>query len=269
MEDRFLSTWYRLRGLGLIALCLGLVWGGRMITEQKSVAVNSAGGGRELPVYCVQTDEKKAALTFDAAWGNEDTQTILKILQKYNVRASFFVTGGWVEHYPEDVKAIAAAGHDLGNHSQNHKNMSQLSTEEIRQEILTVDEKVKELTGSSMKLFRAPYGDYDNELIRAVKDCGYLPIQWDVDSEDWKNYGIESILEKVTAHKHLGNGSIILMHNGGEYTAMALESVIQRLQEQGYTLVPVSELVYWEDYSMDAEGRQIPKHPAKSASADF
>ena len=257
MNDKHLTAWYRLRGLGLLCLCSLLFFGGKWISEQKSVTVSSAVNGRELPVYCVQTNEKKAALTFDAAWGNEDTGTILKILEKYGVRATFFMTGGWVDNYPEDVKAIAAAGHDLGNLSQNHKNMSELSKEEIRQEIMTVHEKVKELTGTSMNLFRPPYGDYNNELIVTAKECGYLPIQWDVDSEDWKNYGVDSIIAKVTQHKHLGNGSIILMHNGADYTAMALETVIMNLQEQGYELVPVSELVQFENYHMDAEGRQI------------
>ena len=257
MNDKFLIAWYRLRGLGLICLCFLLFFGGTLILEKKSIPVSSAVDGRELPVYCVQTDEKKVALTFDAAWGNEDTETILRILQKYGVRATFFVTGGWVDNYPEDVKKIVAAGHALGNHSQNHKHMSELGTEEIRQEIMEVHEKVKKLTGISMNLFRPPYGDYDNELIVTVKEYGYLPIQWDVDSEDWKNYGIESIIAKVTKHKHLGNGSVILLHNGADYTAMALEMVITGLQDQGYDLVTVSELVYFENYRMDAEGRQI------------
>lgn len=147
-----------------------------------AVVVNSSVNGRNLPIYCVQTDEKKIALTFDAAWGNEDTAQILEILEKHDVHVTFFMTGGWVENYPEDVKAILAAGHDLGNHSENHKNMSQISDEEKRQEIMTVHDRVKELTGYEMFLFRPPYGDYDNAVIRVSEECGYYPIQWDVDS---------------------------------------------------------------------------------------
>ena len=251
-------AWYRLRGPGLVCLCSLLFFCGAYVANQKSVTVNSTVNGRELPVYCVQTDKKQVALTFDAAWGNESTETILNILKKYGVKATFFMTGGWVDRYPEDVKKIAAAGHDLGNHSQNHKNMSELSRADIRKEIQEVHEKVQKLTGIEMNLFRALYGDYDNELIETVKMSGYLPIQWDVDSEDWKNYGVDSIIRKVTEHKHLGNGSIILMHNGADYTAQALETVIVSLQEQGYELVPVSGLVLWKDYHMDGEGRQIP-----------
>lgn len=221
------------------------------------ITVSNSVNGRELPIYCVDTEEKKVALSFDAAWGNEDTEIILEILKENDVKVTFFMTGGWVEKYPEDVKAILAAGHDLGNHSENHKNMSQLSDEQCKEELRKVHDKVKNLTGYEMFLFRPPYGDYDNHVITNAKDCGYYTIQWDVDSLDWKDYGVDSIIKTVTQHKHLGNGSIILCHNGAKYTAQALDAMIKNLKEQGYTIVPVSELIYREDYHMDHEGRQI------------
>ena len=231
----------------------------RLLAPQSvSVSGSSAANGRQLPIYCVQTDQKKVALTFDAAWGNEDTQKILDILKEKNVHATFFMTGGWVKNYPEDVKAILAAGHDLGNHSENHKNMSQLSSDEQKQELLSVHERVRQLTGYEMFLFRPPYGDYDDSVVLTAKECGYYPIQWDVDSLDWKDYGTDAILDRVLNHSHLGNGSIILCHNGAKYTAQALERLITGLQEKGYRIVPVSELILREDYHMDAEGRQIP-----------
>lgn len=148
----------------------------------EAVVVNSSVNGRNLPIYCVETQDKKIALTFDAAWGNEDTAQILEILKKHDVHVTFFMTGGWVESYPDDVRAILADGHDLGNHSENHKNMSQISDEEKRQELMSVHDRVKELTGYEMFLFRPPYGDYDNAVIRVAEECGYYPIQWDVDS---------------------------------------------------------------------------------------
>ena len=117
-------------------------------------------GGRELPIYCVETDKPQIALTFDAAWGNEDTKQIMEVLRKNDVKVTFFMTGGWVEKYPDDVKMILAEGHDLGNHSENHKNMSQISDSEIKDEVMKVHEKVKALTGYEMFLFRPPYGDY-------------------------------------------------------------------------------------------------------------
>ncbi len=192
-------------------------------------------------------------------WGNEDTAKILEILARNNVHVTFFMTGGWVEKYPEDVKSIAAAGHDLGNHSENHKKMSELNADECKQEILSVNDKVKALTGSDMFLFRPPYGDYNNNLITTTRSINYYPIQWDVDSLDWKNYGVESIINTVLNHKHLGNGSIILMHNGAKYTADALESVIKGLREKGYEIVPISQLIIRDNYTINTEGRQIPK----------
>lgn len=162
-----------------------------------------------------------------------------------------------MENYPDDVKAILAAGHDLGNHSENHKNMSQLSDAEKKEELMKVHDKVRTLTGYEMFLFRPPYGDYDNAVVNVAKDCGYYTIQWDVDSLDWKDYGVDSVIKTVTEHKHLGNGSIILCHNGAKYTAQALDTLITKLKEKGYIFVPVSELIYRDGYHMNVEGRQI------------
>lgn len=223
------------------------------------VITSSKVGDRHLPIYCVDCGEdKKIALSFDAAWGNEDTQQILDILAEHDVKVTFFMTGGWVENYPDDVKAILDAGHDLGNHSENHKNMSQISNAEKKEELMKVHEKVKELTGYEMNLFRPPYGDYDNNVITAASECGYYTIQWDVDSLDWKDYGVDSIINTVTKHKHLGGGSIILCHNGAKYTAAALDTMITTLKEMGYEFVPISKLIYTENYHMNHEGRQIP-----------
>lgn len=213
--------------------------------------------GKEMPIYCVDTSEKKIALTFDAAWGNDDTEKILEILKEHEIHVTFFMTGGWVESYPDDVKTILEAGHDLGNHSENHKNMSQLTDEEKKEELTKVHEKVKELTGYEMFLFRPPYGDYDNAVVDVALDCGYYSIAWDVDSLDWKNEGVDAIIETVTKHKNLGNGSIILCHNGAEYTAEALDELLTLLENEGYTFVPLSELIYRNDYHMNFEGRQI------------
>ncbi len=140
-----------------------------------------------LPIYCVDrsadSGAPKVALSFDAAWGNEDTSKILDILAQYNINVTFFMTGGWIEKYPDDVKAIAAAGHDLANHSENHKQMSKLSADECKSEIMTAHDKVKTLTGIDMSLFRPPYGDYNNTLIKTANEqCNYHVIQWDVET---------------------------------------------------------------------------------------
>lgn len=171
---------------GVLALAAFAVLRGVLTVTGANVTVSNSVNGRQLPIYCVDTAEKKIALTFDAAWGNEDTAQILEILKKHDVRVTFFMTGGWVESYPDDVKAILAAGHDLGNHSENHKNMSQLSDAEKKEELMKVHEKIRTLTGYEMFLFRPPYGDYDNAVVNVAKENGYYTIQWDVDTLDIK-----------------------------------------------------------------------------------
>lgn len=247
---------------GLFTLSVVFIAGMAIIYSQKNISQTtttiSSGTihNKALPIYCVDIAEPKIALSFDAAWGNEDTQDILKILKKEKVSVTFFMTGGWIEKYPDDVKAIAKAGHELGNHSENHKQMSTLSKEECKQEIMIPHEKVKKLTGVEMQVFRPPYGDYNDTLIETTRECGYHAIQWDVDSLDWKDYGVDAIIKTVTEHKHLGNGSIILCHNGAKYTAQALETLIKTLKDKGYTFVKMSELIYTDNYEMDTEGRQ-------------
>ena len=224
--------------------------------ESKTAAVSPI-SKRELPIYCVGTEKKQVALSFDAAWGNEDTGIILDILKKYDVKVTFFMTGGWIEKYPDDVKAIYEAGHDLGNHSENHKHMETISSSACVDEIMKPHEKVMALTGYDMCLFRPPYGGYNDTLIKAADKCGYYTIQWSVDSLDWKDYGADNIVKTVLQHKNLDNGAIILMHNGAKYTKDALERVIVGLQEMGYEIVPISQLIYTEGYSIDHTGKQI------------
>ncbi|MBQ9765179.1 MAG: polysaccharide deacetylase family protein [Lachnospiraceae bacterium] len=229
---------------------------GCMLYAPHSISANTKVGDRELPIYCVDTEEKKVALSFDGAWGNEDTAELLKILDEHNVKVTFFFTGEWMKKYPEDVKTIHEAGHDIANHSENHKNMSKLSSSEIEAELSKPHETIKELLGIEMNLFRPPYGDYDNEVITTATSCGYYTVQWSVDSLDWKDYGTDSIIKTVLNHKNLDNGAIILMHNGAKYTKEALPKIIEGLKEQGYELVPISELIHTGDFHMDHTGKQ-------------
>jgi len=245
---------------GLFAAAVMLLVAGLLYFSPNVITVSNTVGDKELPISCVSTNENKVALTFDAAWGNEDTQTLLELLEKHDVKATFFVTGAWIEKYSDAVKAIAAAGHDIGNHGETSTNMSQLSRKEIETELKTVHEKIKGLTGVEMELFRPPFGDYNNDVVITAKACGYYTIQWDVDSLDWKDYGVESIINSILDNKHLGKGSIILLRNGAKYTPEALETVILGLKEKGYELVPVSELLIRGGYHLDQEGRQVPNN---------
>ncbi len=222
--------------------------------------VEAASTERALPIYCVQQEEKLASLTFDAAWGNEDTQQLIDILGEYGVKATFFVVGAWAEKYPESVKALADAGHEVMNHSDDHAHFSALSEAEIRANVTACNEKVAAVTGVTPTLFRCPYGEYDDHVITTLFDMGMYPIQWDVDSLDWKEIPASEIAQRVL--DRVEPGSIVLFHNAALHTPEALPEIIETLQSQGYTLVPVSQLIFTEgDYEIDHTGRQIPLDP--------
>ena len=218
---------------------------------------------RVLPIYSVQRDDRVVSLTFDAAWGNEDTQTLIDILGKYNVHATFFVVGEWVDKYPESVKALSDAGHEIENHSSTHPHLPQCSSEQIRQELEDCNRKIEAITGTAPKFHRCPYGDYDNNAIRTIRSIGMEPIQWNVDSLDWKELTAPEITQRVM--KNVIPGSIILFHNAAIHTPEALPGIIEALQKDGYTLCTVSELVYQGEYTIDNNGMQCPKGAEKDS----
>ena len=218
--------------------------------------VGTAAAGRQLPIYCVQRDQKVVSLSFDAAWGNEDTQQLIDILAKYDVKATFFVVGEWVDKYPESVKALSDAGHEVMNHSNDHAHFNSLSAEEIVANINACSDKIEAVTGVRPTLFRPPYGEYDDHVITAVRGMGIEPIQWDVDSLDWKELPASEITQRVTSK--VQPGSIVLFHNAALHTPEALPSVIESLLQQGYTIVPISQLILTGEYTIDHTGRQCP-----------
>ncbi|MBR6430790.1 MAG: polysaccharide deacetylase family protein [Oscillospiraceae bacterium] len=220
-------------------------------------AVGASATVRQLPIYSVQRDNKCVSLTFDAAWGNEDTEQLIDILGKYGVKATFFVVGQWVDKYPESVKALAQAGHQVMNHSDDHAHFSQLSAGEITENINACSDKIQAVTGVRPTLFRPPYGEYDDHVIEAVNAMGMHAIQWDVDSLDWKELSADEIYSRVT--KKVAPGSIVLFHNAALHTPEALGRIIEYLIQNGYAIVPVSELLLTGEYTIDHTGRQIPK----------
>ncbi len=228
-------------------------------------AVQASAPKRSLPIYNVQTGEKKIALSFDAAWGNSDTQKLIDILDQYHVKTTFFVVGAWVDKYPESVKALAAAGHEVCNHSDTHPHMRKLSQEEIKAQVKKCSEKIASATGIKPILFRPPYGDYNDTVIQAVENLNMYPIQWNVDSLDWKNPTPDQIANRVLTS--VKPGSIVLFHNGAKNTPAALPRVLQTLQAEGYQIVPVSQLIYRDHYTIDNAGVQIPDSGAAAGNA--
>lgn len=246
--------------LFLLILCVTMVSAVRPIIQKnfdvKAVSAQPSPAKKKLPIYCVATDEKKVSISFDAAWGADDTDDLLKILKDNEVTATFFLCGYWIDKYPEEVKRIFEDGHDIGNHSNTHPHGSQLSLEKNKNEIMEVHNKVKSLLGIDMNLYRPPFGEYNDTVLQAAKEVGYHTIQWDIDSLDWKEFGVDKEINQVLNHKHLGNGSIVLFHNDAKYTPDALDSIIKGIKEKGYEIVPISELIHTENYYMDHEGRQ-------------
>ncbi|MBQ8323175.1 MAG: polysaccharide deacetylase family protein [Clostridia bacterium] len=223
-------------------------------TYTERQAVSALAVRRSLPIYSVATEEKKVAISFDCAWGVEYTDKLLDIMQKNGVRCTFFAVQFWVEKYPEYAQKIVDAGHELGTHSRTHSYMSKLSEAEIRDELKTSAEAIEKATGQKTNLFRAPYGDYDDLLIDTAQSMGLYTIQWDVDSLDWKNLSATEIALRIV--NGAKNGSIILCHNNGLHTAEALPMIFSTLQNRGYEFVPIGELIYKENYSIDVNGKQ-------------
>lgn len=225
-----------------------------LLAATGAYAVFTGGTVRSLPVYSVETQEKKISISFDCAWGTEYTDELLDVLERENVRATFFMVEFWTEKYPEYVKKIDEKGHEIGTHSATHAYMSKLSEEEIRQELTSSSQAIEEVTGKKTQLFRPPYGDYDDLLIDTAKSMGLYSIQWDVDSLDWKDLSANDIAMRVI--NRVQNGSIILCHNNGLHTAEALPVILDTLKNKGYEFVPVGELIYKENYTIDVNGRQ-------------
>ena len=187
------------------------------------------------------------------SWGNEDTQRLIDILGKYKIKATFFVVGAWVDKYPESVKALAEAGHEVMSHSDDHAHFSQLTSAQITENLDACNDKIEAVTGVRPTLFRCPYGEYDDHVIDAVESLGMHAIQWDVDSLDWKDYDAPTILDRVTTS--VAPGSIVLFHNAALHTPEALPDIIEYLLANGYRIVPVSELLLQGDYELDHTGR--------------
>ena len=178
------------------------------------------------------------------------------MLEQYKVKATFFVVGNWADDYPDTCKAIAEAGHEVMNHSNAHDHFNSLSAEAIVADVQKCNEKIMAVTGVCPTLIRCPYGEYDDHVIAAIRSMGMEPIQWDVDSLDWKGISAEEITRRVTGK--LQCGSIVLFHNAGEHTPEALPAILDYLNREGYRLVPISEIILGGEYTIDHTGKQCP-----------
>lgn len=240
--------------IGIVAL-VGILLFSALLYEKVDIRSVFSPAKKELPIYSVDRDDKKIAISFDAAYGDEFTEEILDTLDKYNVKSTFFLVGFWIDKFPHRVEEIHRRGHEIGNHSSTHPNMPTLSREGMINELMETHEKIVKISNTKPNLFRPPFGDYNDLLIQTARELGYYVIQWDIDSLDWKELGVEPVIDTVV--KNTSSGSIILFHNNAKYIKEYLPVVIQRLQEKGFEIVPISELIYKDNFRMDNSGRQI------------
>ncbi len=222
-----------------------------------SASVFFGSAPRLVPIYSVETEEKKVAISFDTAWGADKTEKIVEILKSYNVGATFFMVGFWVNEYPEMVKLINKEGIEIGTHSNTHPDFVDLSEEQMRLELTTSIDAIKNLTGKEVNLFRAPYGSYNNTMLNLTDSMGLKTIQWDVDTLDWKGYSGLDICERVMSK--VKNGSIILCHNNADHILDALPLMLERLINAGYEVVSVGDLIMHNNYYIDNLGIQRKK----------
>ncbi len=214
-------------------------------------------GGKELPIYRVKTSEsdKRISITFDNAWGADDIPSILATLKKYNAKATFFVLGTWAEKFPEIVKQIYDEGHEIANHSYAHYKPTKLSEQGIKDEISKCNAAIKNVTGKECKIYRAPYGDYNDLVVKTAEQMGMYMIQWDVDSLDWKDeMSADAIYQRVI--ERVRPGSIVLFHNDTNHTQDILPKILEKLYSDGYQFVTISELIYKDGYIIDNNGEQ-------------
>lgn len=240
--------------IGTISLSLVAILLASLVAITNTGTVYFGWAKRLVPIYSVQTTEKKVALTFDAAWGSDKTAKIVSTLQENGVSGTFFLVGFWVEQNADKVKLIDDAGFDIGTHSNTHPKMSTLSSEQVKNELTKSMELITNITGKEVKFFRAPFGDYNDNLISIAGSLGLKTIQWDVDSLDWKGLSAEEILTRIK--NSVKNGSIILCHNNSDHILEALPLIISYLKSEGYSIVKISDLVYNDNYIIDNNGLQ-------------
>lgn len=223
------------------------------ISFVKNTADVYSNSQKEIPIYCVDTPENKIAITFDCAWNDDDIDSIIETLKKYNCPATFFVVGDWLERFPDSVKKLSDNGHEIANHSYNHAHYNKLSKEEMISDMQLCDDKITAITGTAPTLFRAPYGEYNDLLIKTCRETNRFYIQWSVDSLDWKDISADEICRRCISKTK--SGDILLLHNGTPYTAKVLPQILETLSKD-YSFVKVSDLIYKDNYSVNIEGRQ-------------
>ena len=229
-----------------------------IIVNNKQTLEVSSSTNENLPIYNVQTEENAVSLTMNCAWNADDIDSILDTLNKCNVKITFFIVGDWADKYPEAVKKISENGHEIGNHSNTHPHVNKLNIDKNCEEITKCSEKLKNITGKEVNLYRCPYGEYNNTVINAANSLNYYSIQWSLDTLDYTGLTGNEMWNRLD--RKLKKGDIILMHNGTKHTADSLELLIKNIQSKGLEIKKVSDILYKDNYKINENGTQVIKN---------
>ncbi|MEE0866786.1 MAG: polysaccharide deacetylase family protein [Clostridia bacterium] len=247
----FVTDKYRLLTFSLI--CLSIVLCGIFPPPTSSpVSVTSR---KDIPIYSVKRDDNAISVTFDCAWGDGDIDKIIAVLDKHKCKATFFVLGTWAKSHPESLKKLHNSGHEIGNHSYNHTYYTKLNSEEMLADMEKCDNEISGIIDIKPTLFRAPSGDYNDNVVFTCEESGRKYIQWSVDSLDWRNLTGEQMLERIIPKTQ--SGDILLFHNDTAHTAESLDTILTALEEKGFKFLKVSDLIYKDHYTIDHTGKQI------------
>ena len=223
--------------------------------EKNETIPTASVNNKLLPIYNVQTDTNKVALTMNCAWNADDIDQILEVLKQNNVKITFFLVGDWIDKFPEAVKKIYEDGHEIASHSNTHPHVNNLTYEENIEEIEKSNEKIEKITGQRTQIYRVPYGEYNNTVIQAAQDKGYYTIQWSLDTLDYTGLTGDEMWNRI--QDKIKAGDIILTHNGTKHTVDSLDMLIKNIKQKGFEIVTVSNLIYTENYTINNNGTQI------------
>lgn len=222
---------------------------------KNAIQTSSVINQKLLPIYNVQTDENKIAFTMNCAWNADDIDSILETLNKNNVKITFFMVGDWIEKFPDAVKKIYESGNEIASHSNTHPHVNNLSYEKNIDEIEKSNDKIENIIGIRTKIYRAPYGEYNDTVIKAATDKGYYTIQWNLDTLDYTGLTGNEMWNRL--ENKLKAGDIILSHNGTKHTADSLDMLLKNIKSKGFEVVKISDLIYKDNYKIDNNGTQI------------
>ena len=206
---------------------------------------------RLTPIYKVKRDDQKITLTIDGAWGNSKTEELLKLFEEESIPVSFFFAGIWLENNQALVNKITAAGHQIYNHSYSHPHFNYLNRDEIIEELLKTEAVINKYhnPNPALKLFRPPYGEYNNFVIKTARELGYQIIQWSLDSHDWMDPGKDYIVNRITSN--INSGDILLFHNNSNNVVEILSEIIPVLKRE-YKFVKIEDLIYNNNYQINS-----------------